>query len=267
MRITLVVGLLLVVVGCSDHPSAGQSKPQAGGEMRNPFKKVSRPSEMLSHADYNLIFDAKVVEGVPIEVVEIGELAVPSGQIVVCDPLVVPDSPPLTKKVRPGKYPVTLYCARTKDAGDRFAAARLRFSEAKADKWVLALRDGEDIADLKEEGDFFGFPVDAGLGGFFDYQAGRAYIRFIDEFMKKNPEGNIYDDFFAAEFKKNAKEPDNPQDCGDWVNFTLPSGDLNITMFQSGYGDGVYPAYWGMTHEGEIVSLVIDFHVLLLPDE
>lgn len=38
-------------------------------------------------------------------------------------------------------------------------------------------------------------------------------------------------------------------------------------MFQSGYGDGVYPAYWGMTKNNEIISLVIDFHVLLLPDE
>jgi hypothetical protein len=38
-------------------------------------------------------------------------------------------------------------------------------------------------------------------------------------------------------------------------------------MFQSGYGDGIYPAYWGMTNDNEIVSLVIDFFVLLLPED
>lgn len=235
--------------------------------MRNPFKKTSEPSEVLSHADYNQLFDSTTVDGVPIEAVEIGSLVVPSGQIVVCDPLVVPDSPPLRGRVKPGRYSVTLYCAKTKESGDRFAVARLRFSEARAVKWVLALREGENVTDLKEEGDFFGFPVDAGLGGFFDYEAGQQYLRFLDDFMKKHPDGNIYDDFFAFEFKKNARDPNDPKDDGDWINFTLPSGNLNITMFQSGYGDGVYPAYWGVTDKGEIVSLVIDFHVLLLPNK
>ncbi|MCR6640354.1 MAG: DUF4241 domain-containing protein [Sporocytophaga sp.] len=84
--------------------------------------------------------------------------------------------------------------------------------------------------------------------------------------FKKNPEGNIYDDFFAAEFKKNAIDQNNPQDYGDWVNFKLPGSELNITMFQSGYGDGVYPAYWGIDKEGQVTSLVIDFLVLLLPE-
>jgi hypothetical protein len=142
----------------------------------------------------------------------------------------------------------------------------LEFEKKKADKWVLAVRDEEDVSELKDNGEFFGFPVDAGLGGFFDYHAGIKYNKFIQEFLKKNPEGNIYDDFFAAEFKKNAKEPNNPKDYGDWVNFTLPNSDLNITMFHSGYGDGTYPAYWGMTNDNEIVSLVIDFFVVLLPD-
>jgi hypothetical protein len=37
-------------------------------------------------------------------------------------------------------------------------------------------------------------------------------------------------------------------------------------MFSSGYGDGVYPAYWGLDAGRQAVNLVIDFHVLLLPD-
>nr|WP_283242750.1 DUF4241 domain-containing protein [Marinifilum caeruleilacunae] len=235
--------------------------------MFNIFKKKNKSTEVLSHADYNTIFDNATVEGIPVELVEIGDLNVPTGQIVVCDPLVVPDMPPLNKTVKPGKYPIKIYVAKTKESGDRYAIATLVFSETKADKWVLAVRSGEDVTELKGDGDFFGFPVDAGLGGFFDYQSGVEYNKLIDEFINKNPTGNIYDDFFAAEFKKNAKNPDNPNDYGDWVNFKIPNSELNITMFQSGYGDGTYPAYWGMTDDNEIVSLVIDFFVLLLTDE
>jgi len=65
------------------------------------------------------------------------------------------------------------------------------------------------------------------------------------------------------EFKKNAVDPNNPNDSGDWVNFYLPNKpELNIIMFHSGYGDGLYPSYWGIDEKGEICSLVIDFEVI-----
>lgn len=235
--------------------------------MHNILKKETTQAEKLAQADYNRIFENSVVDGDSIELLEIGELTVPTGQIVVCDPLVVPDMAPLNRTVQPGKYPIKIYIAKTKESGDRYAIAKLEFKSQKADKWVLAVRDGEDISELKEEDDFFGFPVDAGLGGFFDYKSGLEYNKFIDGFLKKHPGGNIYDDLFATEFKKNAAEPNNPDDYGDWINFKIPNTELNITMFHSGYGDGYYPAYWGMTKDNEIVSLVIDFFVLLLPED
>lgn len=222
--------------------------------------------EKLSQTDYNQIFDNATVEDIAVETINIGHLNVPTGRIVVCDPLVVPDSEPLSLTSPTGQFPVKLYMAKTPDAGDRFAVAKLEFSTQRADKWVLALRDEEDLTDIPEDDAFFGFPVDAGLGGFFDEQAGKAYNRFVDNWHEQNPGKNIYDDFFAAQFKKNATNPDDPQDYGDWINFTIPGTNLNVTMFQSGYGDGVYPAYWGMTHDNEIVSLVIDFFVLLMPE-
>lgn len=223
--------------------------------------------EKRSHADYNLIFDNDVVDKMPVEVLGIGTVALPTGKIIVCDPLADPKMTPLEKTVPPGTYPVKIYIASTPDSGDRFAIAKLEFSSDKADKWVLATREGEDISELNEDGAFFAFPVDAGLAGIFDYQAGEDYNRFLDDFIEKNPSGNVYDDFFAAEFKKNAKAPDDPADIGDWINFTVPNSELSIIMFHSGYGDGLYPVFWGMTNDNRIVSLVIDFFVLLLPED
>jgi len=232
------------------------------------FRKKEK--EVLSHADYNIIFDNKVVEDSKIELVNIGLLNVPTGQIVVCDPLVNPGAAPLTRKIPTGKYPVKIYVAKTEKYGDRYAIAKLEIKADKADKWVMALREGEKISELKEQGDYFGFPVDAGLGGFFDLRSGVEYNKFLDEFIKNNPGKNFYEDFFEAEFKKNSNKPNDfsdPDDIGDWVNYQFPGTDLNITIFHSGFGDGYYPAYWGIKNDGTVVSLVIDFHVLLVPEE
>ncbi|MBU1240206.1 DUF4241 domain-containing protein [Myxococcota bacterium] len=226
----------------------------------------SKPLEKRSDKDFNIILDSSEVGGIPVEVVGIGELVVTSGEIVVCDPLAIPDMPPLQPAIPPGKYPVTLHVAKTRYSGNRNALARLVISDKRAVKWVMALGDGEEAAELEED-EYFGFPVDAGVGGFFDREAGVEYLEFIEKFMEKRPAGNIYDDLFYDEFRKNAMDPEDPVDSGAWVNYTLPSGVRNITMFHSGYGDGFYPAYWGMTADDEIVSLVIDFQVLLNPDE
>lgn len=124
----------------------------------------------------------------------------------------------------------------------------------------MAVTEHQDIKELNEDNDFFGFPVNAGLGCFCDLEAQQLYNEFDSGFMQRNPDGNIYDDFFAAEFKKNATNPGD--DTGNWLNFYLPNKpDLNIIMFHLGYGDGMYPCYWGTNDEGKICSLIVDFQV------
>ena len=260
MKIQFIITIGIILFGCT--PSTSKK----GQNMNDSFKNKEQLTEILSHADYNIIFNNSKIDNVSITELNIGNLNVPTGKIVVCDPLVLPETTPLKKTIKPGHYPIKIYVAHTKESGDRYAIAKLEIKDLKADKWVLALREGEKISDLKDKDDFFGFPVDAGLGGFFDHQAGIEYNKFIDNFMKENPDGNIYDDLFSAEFKKNGN-PEDPNDYGDWINFQLPESKLNITMFHSGFGDGVYPAYWGISEKGEIVSLVIDFFVLLVNEE
>lgn len=228
--------------------------------------KSTKLEEKKSIVDYNLIIENKIFDGIEIETLEIGNLNLPSGRIVVCDPLVYSDSSPFLKTVNPGKYPIKIYVAKTKDYGDRYALAQLEFSKKKAEKWVLALLENENIEELKEDDSFFGFPVDAGLASFFDYQTSLKFERFQNEFYKKNPNKNLYDDYFESEFMKNAKDKSDPNDVGNWINYTFPDTELNIAMFQSGYGDGLYPVYWGIDCNGEVTSLVIDFFVINLPE-
>jgi len=257
--------LISSLLACNTNDKTKLEKDQ---KMFNLFKKKpAKKTEIYSHADYNKIFENDTIDGIPIELIEIGKLKVPTGKIVVCDPLVTPDMKPLKRDVKIGEYPIKIYVAKTKNSGDRYAIAKLEFNKRKAEKWILAVREGEDINELTEDGDFFGFPVDAGLGSFFDIKSGVEYLKFQEDFLETNPNSNIYDDLFAEEFKKNAKDQNDPNDYGDWINFQLPNTDLNVTMFHSGYGDGMYPAYWGIDKNGEITSLVIDFFVLLLPED
>jgi len=231
---------------------------------KNIFGQKADKQIKLANCNYNDYFDKDVFNETPLTYLSLGEVAIPTGQIIVCDPLVYfHNSLPFNKRVKPGKYQVTVCIAQTKDSGDRYAVVKLEFSKNKATKWELAITDGQNVSELKDDDEFFGFPVDAGLGCFMDLQTRQFLNEFDEDFMKKNPNGNIYDDLFADEFKKNALDQNDPADAGDWLNFYLPNQpELNVIMFHSGFGDGVYPSYWGTNDSGEICSLIVDFGVL-----
>ena len=70
----------------------------------------------------------------------------------------------------------------------------------------LKVKDTEAVSyeraaglDADQKGkDLEGFPVDAGMMSFCDEQTAREYKGFLQEWHSKNPEGNHYDDYFAA---------------------------------------------------------------------
>src|SRR5262249_4363576 len=68
-----------------------------------------------------------------IKTIALGNLELPTGQIVATDPLVQPDRHALARGVAPGRYPVTLY-----DAHGRIALAALRLRPGKPAKWEIA---------------------------------------------------------------------------------------------------------------------------------
>lgn len=224
------------------------------------FKRSSIPTSKI---DYDFYFNTDQHGDIKLSVLTLGNLHVSSGQIVACDPLVnLGDTSPFTRQIPAGHYPVKIVVAETPDMGERYALAKLELSAKNAVRWELAYTcDVENkVAALKDD-EYFGFPVDAGLGCFCDQQAQLAYAKFSADFRAKNPESNIYDDYFAAEFKKNASNQDDPNDIGDWLNYTIPNTQHNVIMFHSGFGDGYYPSYWGLDTDGQLTALMIDFQV------
>ena len=110
------------------------------------------------------------------------------------------------------------------------------------------------------EGEFFGFNVDAGLGCVLDKETLKHFCAFQDKFHNENPGKNLYDDHFAVLFAANyAENPIYQREAGDWINWKIPGTDYHIPFFQSGFGDGTYPVYYGFDVEGNVCSLIIQF--------
>lgn len=180
-----------------------------------------------------------------IKLIEMGELELPTGEIVVADPLVEPERPGLTRRVTPGRYSVSLYQAQ-----GRTALALLRIAPGQAVRWELATIPGQDISTLKGD-EIFGYPVDAGTGCFMDRTA---YPLMLEREKREIAAGatnfNYYDDVLASEY-------------GDYVmHRPLPENPLNIAVFSSGWGDGFYASFWGLDPAGNPLMLLTDFGVL-----
>lgn len=184
--------------------------------------------------------------------VEIGEIVLSSGQVVACDPSnLVWDAIPFARAVPPGRYPATLCITDVRDQPNfdrRVACALVRLTPEKPSTWQLALRPGQDVSGLPA-GKFFGYSVDAGMGCFVDSKAFEA--------LSKDAVEKLYEDRVFAEIEKSGGEQ-------NWWSITIneTTGD-NLLFFDSGFGDGAYPSFWGLDRTGKPCRLVTDFGILV----
>jgi hypothetical protein len=167
-------------------------------------------------------------------VTAIGELELPTGEIIACDPLITGlERPVFSRKVRPGCYPITLL-----EAQGRIAAAVLRFGPGLPVRWELAAfaRD-EGTSSWKS-----GFIVDDAVASFMD--------KSVQTLMSDQEELDGYLADVACSFDRFCI--DNPVD----------GNPLNVAMFETGLGDGNYYSFWGLDAAGEPLLLMTDFEVL-----
>jgi len=176
-----------------------------------------------------------------------GDLVLPTGQIVACDPIVCPETQPFTVRASPGSYPVLLSIAHI-ETDQRVAAAMVRFSDRQPVRWDMALLPDEDVNELDSDA-IFGYDVDSGEGCFMDVRAARVLVR-------KRSRDN---DFFSR-LMDEMRETYVP--TWSWLNKVLDAGTgANLVTFSTGCGDGRYASYFGYTAKGKLVCLVTDFFV------
>lgn len=175
----------------------------------------------------------------------VAELALPTGQLVACDPFVEPSIQPFKVSLPRGSFPVVLSIAFIK-TDQRVAFATLRFTEKVPSSWEMLTVGEQDTSTLKD-GECFGYGVDSGTGCFMDLSTSRA----LNERMAGDD--NLYETL-GDEMDKTYKN------TWSWLN--TPIGAGNLVAFSSGYGDGFYATYAGRDSEGSIAVVVTDFGVL-----
>lgn len=212
---------------------------------------------LVCPTDLESYFTSDEILGEKMEVMEIGEVSLPSGKVVVRDPLVYLNSrqEPYFIDIPKGNFPVTIAVVKSEEWGNRYAAVKVKFTEEKPVRYQEALIGNENLEGVQQD-DYFGFHVDAGLACITDAEALPAFDRFVKEFSGNN----LYDDYFAELFRKSYEaNPDNQRKGGDWINWTIPGTAYQIPMFATGFGDGGYPVYFAYDKNHLICGLYIQF--------
>ncbi|XUY26526.1 DUF4241 domain-containing protein [Agrobacterium sp. rho-8.1] len=218
----------------SSKPELGEATiiREAERDELNNFKLVSLDEEELAKRQ--------------ISALDVGEVVIHSGRIRACDPLSYPDFPQLERQVPRGQYAVRLY-----KAFGRVAVATLRIAEGTPTVWESAKHEGRgEYRNMP----VIGYPVDAGMGSYADSDAFAQMTRRIAAVASTagDTSVNYYDDVVASELKDD-----------DWVlHRPMADNALNVAMFSSGWGDGYYSVYWGLSDTGSPLVLLTDFVVL-----
>jgi hypothetical protein len=213
--------------------------------------------------DYEIFYDLEdEINNRELVEIHIGELNLPTGRIIAADPFFTDGQQPFARTVEPDKYPVFIYMAEIDEHHHRIAYAKIKFRPEEAKKWILAITEDLTDDELNElgEDEFYGFPVESGLAAFLDAETNEELVAKIDEVQADKPESNYYDEVLADEFREYSGKNEFSRALGDWNDHHPDKdSDNNVIMFASGWGDGYYPAYWGLNEEGDTIELVIDF--------
>jgi hypothetical protein len=199
---------------------------------------------------------------------EHGELRLPSGSIVACDPVMFLDgAEPFQRTIAPGAYPVELGVTEE----GTVAYALVRFSDTPIVSWEVGLFANRDAPRLGLPV----YPADSGVGCFLDAEVAKSLAlkgqehfengaKWVDA-QKVDAED---DEAWHEAFEKYEKEnppPLSDLSAGDVVE--VEEVDGNLISFQTGRGDGTYPSFWGMSEDEEPVCLLTDFKVLGIEEE
>lgn len=193
----------------------------------------------------------------------VGTVDVPSGKVVVADPLDYLSgehiiAPVLEREIPKGSYPAEVSICRHNEIGIRMCTTRLKIKETAAVRYELAKSEEATAAAHLKDVIMHGFPVDAGMMCFIDAEGAKKYAEFLDKWHRENPDGNHYNDYFAAFFAESDKKlPQFQREGGDFIEWANPDTGERMVQISSGFGDGFYQSFWGFDDGGDVCELIV----------
>ena len=223
------------------------------------YEKMRR--SLTCWTDLDAYFTQDRIGSTAVDTMDIGTVSFPTGRVIACDPLVeLGERTPYIQTVPPGMYPVTVCVMPSEKYGDRYACVKITVTDAVPIRYDLAMVGDEDLGEEMGEGDYFGFVVDAGMGCITDAAAQEAFREYWERRLEEDEDIDPYNDLFCDLLEESYNEnPRYQREGGDWVNWTVPGTDLSIPIFASGWGDGVYPCYFGFDSDGNVCGVYILF--------
>jgi hypothetical protein len=202
------------------------------------------------------LFSKDFVENPLIETFEVGRIALPTGKLVACDPVITSDMKEFKVHFPTGEFPVLLHKERETDC---VAYAEIRFTAEDITEWKIATTEGQDTADLKGE-EIFGYPVESGMGSFMDLET-QDCLNHLEKTLFHRKGGDfmgIYEEFFHEHFF-------DENGAIDQYAFLKPDEEMPGTVFafEAGYGEGFYASYIGFGKDSQPVKIVTEFIEIL----
>ena len=240
-------GLADIVTEIKSEQAVARLSPiatQRGGARQGSMPSAERAAPPIVPAYLEAALQSEVrVAGSELKQHSVGDLLLPTGRLVACDPVAYPRTEAFSVVLPKGRFSVSLSVAQTQ-VDQRTAFATIRFRATAPVKWeILAIDEA-----TRSAGDEPGYPVDTGVAGFIDSAAAQNMMVALDA-DESLPEQ------MDAEMKKNYLP------TWSWVN--VPFGSGNLVAFSPGYGDGLYMTYAGFDAEGEVSCIVTDFKILV----
>jgi hypothetical protein len=178
----------------------------------------------------------------------VGDLNIPSGKLVACDPGTYPDPHETTfdLTVTPGEYPVYITVVHMPFYGGSVGMARVQFSETRPIEW----KPGMDNYCQ-------GFGTDMASGCFMDANL----AKYIQEQLEADESHNK--DYATSEKIMDRLREYGKVNRDSWANVIVydESTNANIISFKTGLGDGGYPCYIGYDQEGQLTCALADFWI------
>ena len=226
------------------------------------LKKYEEKKEfMRCKIDLESYFTEKQIGKEKMDILEIGTAAFPTGTILACDPLIeLEDAIPYIQTVEPGTYPVTISVLLSEEYGDRYACVKVTVTDNKPVYYDIGVVGNENLDEELDEDEYFGFIVDSGMGCILDLKPQDIFKAYWEKRCNEEEDIDLYNDLFCDLLEENyTAYPKYQREGGDWLNWTVPETDLSIPIFASGWGDGIYPTYFGYDADGKICGIYILF--------